>query len=114
MEINIAKAFSPVPLGRLRKHGKKTGEEFREDILYPSIARAMGSGDIVVVTLDGMKGFTTAFLEEAFGGLVRVKGLTLAQIDEVLKIEATEKHLSFYIEDIQEYIRDAAEKAASA
>lgn len=108
MEINIAKAFSPVPLGRHREDGNKSGEAFREDILCPRIAEAVESGDVVVVSLDGMAGLSAAFLEEAFGGLVRVNGFAPDDLDKVLNIRATEKYLSPYIEDIRYYIREAA------
>lgn len=108
MEINMAKAFSPVPLGRHREDGKKSGEAFREDILCPQIAEAVKSGDVVVVTLDGMAGLPASFLEEAFGGLVRVNGFAPEELDKVLNIRATEKYFSPYIEDIRDYIREAA------
>lgn len=107
MEINIAKAFSPVPLGRHRKDGDKSGEAFREDILYPKIAEAMASGDVVVVSLDGMKGLTASFLEEAFGGLVRQKGLAPEKLRKFLRVMASERYLSPYIDDVWYYIDEA-------
>ena len=33
--INVAKDFTPIPIGRLRRENNKSAEEFREDILYP-------------------------------------------------------------------------------
>jgi hypothetical protein len=58
------------PGGRFRSEGNWSGEEFREVLLTPKIT----AGDDIVVDLDGPLGFTTSFLEEVFGGLVRAFG----------------------------------------
>ena len=34
MYLNIAKEFTPIPIGRFRNSGDKSGQAFREDILY--------------------------------------------------------------------------------
>lgn len=70
VHIDIAKDFSPTPGGRYRADGRWSGEEFRETFLVP----ALRAGNSVEVDLDGPLGFTTSFLEEAFGGLVRIFG----------------------------------------
>lgn len=106
MEINMAKAFSPMPLGRYRSDGGKSGEEFREDILLPKIAEDMAAGDVLVVSLDGMEALSGSFLEEAFGGLVREHGLAPADVEKTLQIKG-DKHFAPYIENIWQYIRAA-------
>ena len=108
MEINMAKAFSPIPLGRHRSDGGKSGEEFREDILLPKIAESMAAGDVLVVSLDGMEVLSGSFLEEAFGGLVREHGVALADVEKTLQIKG-DKHFTSYIESIWQYIRTAAD-----
>ena len=70
MTINIAKEFSDAPGGRNVCDGEFSGEEFRKRILEPAFA---GSEDEIVVNLDGTFGYPPSFLEEAFGGLARVR-----------------------------------------
>lgn len=65
--IELAREFSPFPFGRYPKHGPYNGERFRTEFLLPALA----SGERVEVVLDGARGLSPSFLEEAFGGLVR-------------------------------------------
>jgi non-ribosomal peptide synthetase component E (peptide arylation enzyme) len=71
--INVAKEFTPTPGGRYRREGEWSGEEFREDVLE----KALAGGAVVVVDLDDVDGFTTSFLDEVFGELVRKNGLDI-------------------------------------
>lgn len=64
-KINIAKDFSKFPSGRYRADGDFSGERLREEFLLP----ALKSNDIVEIELDGVNGYASSFLEEAFGGL---------------------------------------------
>jgi len=68
--IDVGRDFSMTPGGRYRNDGAWSGEEFREELLEPKIK----AGDNVIVDLDGPVGFTTSFLEEVFGGIVRIFG----------------------------------------
>jgi hypothetical protein len=68
--IDVAAAFSPTPGGRFRSEGAFSGEEFRQDIVEPKV----DLGLIVIIDLDNAVGFTSSFLEEVFGGLVRKYG----------------------------------------
>lgn len=65
--ISIANDFTKYPGGRYRKHGKGSGEEFRESFLIPNIENQ----EHITIVLDGTAGYSSSFLEEAFGGLVR-------------------------------------------
>ena len=65
--ISIANDFTKYPGGRYRKHGKGSGEEFREEYLVPNIEKQ----EQITIVLDGTAGYSSSFLEEAFGGLVR-------------------------------------------
>ena len=68
--IDIARDFSKTPGGRYRRDGEYSGEEFRDDILDPKLSVY----ELLIIDLDGPIGFTTSFLEEVFGGLVRKYG----------------------------------------
>jgi len=82
-EINIARDFSKTPVGRYRADGPYSGEVFREDFLIPSLNR----GDVIVV-LDGTDGYPSSFLEEAFGGLLRLNRWTANELLKHLSIRA--------------------------
>lgn len=68
--MNVIKVsdFSKFPGPRYKKLGSYSGEEFRDTVLIPAIEK--GYVDLVI-DLDGVFGFGSSFLEEAFGGLVR-------------------------------------------
>ncbi|NII09982.1 STAS-like domain-containing protein [Oleiagrimonas sp. C23AA] len=67
-KIKIAADFSDVPSGRYPSDGDYNGERFRDEILVPKLK----AGEVIDVELDGVEGYGSSFLEEAFGGLVRV------------------------------------------
>ncbi len=81
--ISIANDFTRYPGGRYRKHGKGSGEEFREDFLVPNLDRE----EEVTIVLDGTAGYSSSFLEEAFGGLVR-RGYGRELLHRLLKFKA--------------------------
>jgi hypothetical protein len=70
-EIVVASDFSRFPAGRFRSDGPASGELFRDRLLVP----ALKANDSVLVVLDGTLGYGSSFLEEAFGGLVRLCGM---------------------------------------
>lgn len=83
--INIAADFSPSPAGRFfPEDGDFPGQLFRDKLLLP----ALKENDVVVVNLDGTDGYGSSFLEEAFGGLVRL-GYPLKVLRDKLKLEST-------------------------
>lgn len=99
--INIGKNFSETPSGRYSpKHGKNTGERFRDEFLAP-LLREYGS---LAVELDDTEGYGSSFLEEAFGGLVRHKLFTKEELCENLLIIT---HDEAYKNEIFEYINEA-------
>lgn len=72
LKINISKEFSDAPGGRTIKEGDFSGEAFRDTILLPKYNDAEKANDKLEINFDGCYGFATSFLEEAFGGLVRI------------------------------------------
>lgn len=99
--IAIASEFSQYPAGRYRVDGAFSGEVFRDDMLEPKL-RAY---DVVEVDLDGSMGYGSSFLEEAFGGLVRLRKFTKEALHKKLKFHYEED--PFVIDEIWQYI-DAA------
>ena len=105
--INIAREFSPLPLGRFRASGNKTGQAFREDILYPKICEAIKNKEILEVDFKDMVGLGSTFLEESFGGLVREHGMNPDEVLKTIKF-LPGKNLGAYVELTQEHIQEAA------
>lgn len=95
--INIARDFSRFPAGRFLSDGPFSGEAFRNQYLLP----VLRSGEaIVTIELDGVRGYGSSFLEEAFGGLVR-EGYTPEQVKSAFKLISEDLSL---IDEINEYV----------
>ena len=73
--ITVATDFSRTPGGRYIIDGPFSGEDFRKKFLEPHFCEGGGTAHVTVL-LDGVVGYATSFLEEAFGGLARIFGST--------------------------------------
>ena len=96
--INVAKDYSPFPAGRFMTDGPYSGERFRQDILAPALAKS----EVIEVELDGVSGFGSSFLDEAFGGLVRGNLIAAADVTRRIKLHASDESL---IEEVLSYMR---------
>lgn len=99
--INISKDFSRYPAGRNRSDGRFSGEAMREDLLMPALKAGK-----VAVELDGVAGYGSSFLEEAFGGLVRKRGYTFEQLKQLISLVSTDTLL---VKEIQQYMFEASQ-----
>ena len=77
--IDIGKDFSRYPAGRYTSDGPFRGESFRSKFLVP----ALNNNHKIIVLLDDTAGYGSSFLEEAFGGLVRL-GYSAQQINSII------------------------------
>jgi len=102
--IVIAKDFSPYPAGRFVADGKFNGTTFRQDYLVP----ALSEFDRVEVEFDGVAGFGSSFLEEAFGGLIREEEMDMEVLKEKLIFSTTEPDLEDDVELAKTYMEEAA------
>lgn len=68
VNIDIGEQFSRFPAGRTPNDGKYCGETFRERFLKEALKKDVKIG----VFLDNAVSYGSSFLEEAFGGLVRI------------------------------------------
>lgn len=100
--ISVGKDFSKVPAGRFYSDGPASGQAFREKFLVP----ALQSNSTVVVSLDDTEGYGSSFLEEAFGGLIRVHGFGLADLHQQLVIKSLDDPT--LVEEVASYIGQAA------
>lgn len=100
-KIAIAKEFSEYPAGRFRNDGPFSGEVFREDYLTPLLNKY----DQVEVNFDGAMGYGSSFLEEAFGGLVRLRKFSRDVLHSKLLLKYNEDPI--VINEVWSYIDSA-------
>ncbi len=108
MNLKIAKDFSRIPGTRYPDEGNYSGEDFREKFLYPKLREAMRNNEKLIVDLDGTAGIGTSFLEEAFGGLVRIKKMDYKTLCESMELISNDD--PDYKEEIWLYIKNADEQ----
>lgn len=99
--LSIANDFTKTPGGRCREDGEFSGEQFRKELLAPKYLEAVRRNVKLVVDLDGVAGYATSFLEEAFGGLVREMK---AKISDGLRLQSENQ---IRIQEVRGYIADA-------
>ena len=103
MQINVVSDFSDTPGARFRKDGLWSGQQFREELLKPLFLQALQRGEKLTVNLDGVYGYATSFLEEAFGGLARE-----IEINTVLdNIEFISEEEPGLLDEIREYVQQS-------
>ena len=103
MKIKVCDEFSRTPGARFRYEGADSGEQFREELLEPRYKEAIGNNDKLIIDLDGGYGYSTSFLEEAFGGLAR----EYDPKEVVANIELISQDEPALIEEIKGYIINA-------
>lgn len=108
MKINIAVDFSRIPGARYPEEGDFSGQEFRQTILLPKLQEAIKKKEMVTINLDGTAGLGTSFLEESFGGLIRVDKFDIESLKNTLEFISEED--PDYITEIWSYINEAYEQ----
>lgn len=103
--ISVIKDFTRTPGPRYISEGDFSGELFRKEVLLPKIREAMEQKTQITVDLDGASGYGTSFLEEAFGGLIRVDKVPYDFLSNDLIIKSVEDDT--YLEEIKGYIEHA-------
>lgn len=89
--------FSWTPTGRYVLDGEESGEVFRRTVLVPAIQQ----GHHLTINLDGVDGYASSFLEEAFNGYLLQKEcgeclgdpndhITIRSVDVALMCEVIE------------------------
>ncbi len=106
-EYNIARDFTDVPGPRYIKLGKFSGEKFRSVLI-----KLLEEHEAIELVLDGAEGYPSSFLEESFGGLVRL-GYQAEEIRKRFKIIADDPEFEFYLAEINDYINDEQAKQSA-
>jgi hypothetical protein len=100
--ISIAENFSPYPAGRYPEDGPFNGTKFRDKELLPALQRH----ERVIVDIDGVALLPSSFWEETWGGLVRIRGFTEADLRKRVEIVTSDPELSTYSELAWEMVHD--------
>jgi hypothetical protein len=108
--INIGKDFSSHPIGRYRSDGDGSGEVFREDYLLPVLSGLVKDEKIEIILDDGVDGYGSSFLVEAFAGVVKVGAMKSEELLNKLIFKYDDQDFNFYEEKIKEYISKAKPK----
>jgi len=103
--LNLVDVYTDSPGCRYESEMPFSGERFRKELLRPAISDAILNHKVLVVNMDGAFGYSCAFLEEAFGGLIRVEGETFKKIRPHLEIISKEE--PYLIEEIMKYMKEA-------
>jgi len=106
---NVSKDFSKTPGPRYPAEGDFSGETFREKYLEPLVKKAIEGNAVLLINLDGTAGYGTSFLEESFGGLIRINRYALDDLLTHLEILSDEE--PYLIEDILQYLKDSANES---
>lgn len=103
VRLSIADEFSRTPGPRTRAEGANSAEEFLDRVLLRRFDEAIAADWVLLVDLDGGYGYGTSFLEEAFGGLARRRG-----IREVLEhVDFKSDEEPYLRDDVFTYIKEA-------
>ena len=105
MKYNIAKEYTRKPGPREKKLGDHSGEDFRETVLSNLVNECIENNEQLEIDLDGVYGYPNSFLEEAFGGLVRIHKVSKETLLKTLILKCTED--STTIPKIIKYIEEA-------
>lgn len=88
--LNVARDFSRFPAGRYKSDSNASGEEFRariNNLLQYSFVKKL------TIEMDGTLGYSSVFLSEAFGGLVKVNKFHRSDLQKRLNIVSSNKSL---------------------
>ena len=99
-EIFVARDISYYPGGRT---GENYGEQLRW-LIQPIVER----GERLVVRLDGTLGYSAAFLEAAFGDLVRETGMCYEEFKSRVDIISIDPYFQFYCDMSYKFADSAA------
>lgn len=107
--LRVAACFTETPGGRSRASGEFSAEEFFEDHLRPKLQEAILTNQPLLVELDGVAGYASSFLDEAFGRVGLWLGSGFAKKFLVIRSEE-EPYLLYLLEEIDRSMQEWAEK----
>jgi hypothetical protein len=106
--------YAPSPGGRYASDGDFSGEWFRDEILVPALTSAIERSDVLTVELAGTSGYGSSFLEEAFGGLIRLRLFSPSIVKKALKVVAGSPLYAPYKSLADKYVASAKADTVAA
>lgn len=91
----ILSDFSKEPFGRYESDGPYSGEVYRKKILLPAIKKSIDINQKVTVIIDSNNlniDLGSSFLEEAFGGLIRIDQYKKSILEDILTFESDDDY----------------------
>jgi hypothetical protein len=79
--------YTKFPSVRYKADGPSSGEQFRDDHIVP----ALNLHYQIIIDLNGVPGYPTSWIEEAFGGLVRVNKFKVNDLRARLLLDITDR-----------------------
>ena len=103
--INIANDYTSNIGGRYIEDGEGNATEFRKKFLVPLLKK----NEKIIIELDGVAGYASSFIDEAFGGLVREENFSSEFVLDHIELssingayEATKNRILDHIKDPDE------------
>lgn len=108
IKYDVAKQYYPRPMGRSRKDGLHSGERFREEVLIPFFnSLKQNPNQILVLDFNSVSTAGSSYLEESFGGLIRINGYRKSDLNKHLKIVVDADLKELITDRIEKYIDEA-------
>lgn len=108
--LSIPKDFSPSPAGRTPRDGPFNGERFRNEKLVPALRNAIEKHAKLIVDFDDADSYSSSFLEEAFGGLIREGKFSATEVKSTISLRASDPAYSTYVADARGYLEHELRK----
>ena len=103
--INVANDYTPNIGGRYIEDGEGNATEFREKFLVPLLKNR----EKIIIELDGVAGYPSSFIDEAFGGLVREDKFSPGFVLSHLELHSTNGGYEFTKNRIINHIKNPDE-----
>ena len=101
--------YTIYPGPRYITEGLYSGEDFRKTHLSNLVKDVIQKKIKLVIDLDGTNGYSTGFLEEAFGGLIREDNIRAYPLLKSIDFKSEEE--PYLVDEILSYILNAQLKA---
>ena len=100
--LKISTDYSEFPGGRYSEDGLGNATDFREKYLIPMLEKNRP----FMIDLNGVVSYPVSFIDEAFGGLVRMKRYTSEQLMKLIKFHSTDENLLETVRLIEHHIQN--------
>jgi hypothetical protein len=105
-KLDIGKDFYPDPGGRYYRNGIGSAEELREEYLKPLLEALPEDYKLLVKLDNGVISYSSAFLSEAFGGLVFYEYFTPEFLQDKILLEYDDEEFSCDEDLIKELLQE--------